>query len=71
MSIMRFLNCKQCIKRFCNTYTSIFNLKPLLKDDVLYTHYWQELEHLYNHLETFYEATVIVKNNAMGLVDHF
>jgi len=71
MSITCFLNCKQRIKQFYNIYTLIFSLKPLLKDDVLYTHYWQELEHLYNHLETFYKAIVIVKGNATSLVDYF
>ena len=71
MSIMCFLNCKQCIKWFCNTYILIFGLKPPLKDDVLSTHYWQELEHLYNYLETFHKATVMVKGNLIGLMDYF
>jgi hypothetical protein len=71
MSITRFLNYKQRIKQFCDTYTSISGLKPLLKDNVLHIHYWQELEHLHDHLETFYEATIMVEGNTTGLADHF
>ena len=71
MSITRFLNYKQRIKWFYNTYTLISSLKPLLKDNILYIYYWQELKHIYDYLETFYKAIIIVKGNAIGLTDHF
>ncbi|OCK88483.1 uncharacterized protein K441DRAFT_588541, partial [Cenococcum geophilum 1.58] len=33
--------------------------------------HWQQLKHLYNHLETFYKATIIVEGQKTGLTDHF
>ena len=71
MSITHFLNYKQRIKQFYNTYILISSLKPFLKDNVLHMYYWQELKYLYDHLETFYEATVMVKGNVIGLADYF
>ena len=69
MAISRFLNCKQRVKQFCDTYTP--SSKPLSKDDTLQPHHWKELEYLHDHLETFYEATIIVEGNTTSLADHF
>lgn len=33
--------------------------------------HWQELSHLHDHLESFYEATIMVEGNHTDLVDHF
>jgi hypothetical protein len=40
-------------------------------DDVLQPHHWDELEHLHNHLEPFYEATLMVEGSHTTLADHF
>ena len=47
------------------------NSKKLIKDDFLKLCYWDELGHLYNHLETFYKAIIIVEGNYMGLINYF
>lgn len=70
MAISRFLNCRKRVKHFCNKYTTATS-KPLTKDDILQPHHWSELEYLYNHLETFYKATLMVKGNVINLTDHF
>ena len=47
------------------------NLKKLTKDNLLKLYHWDELSHLYNHLKTFYKATIIVEGNYTGLTNHF
>ena len=47
------------------------NSKKLTKDDLLKPRHWDELGHLHDHLETFYEATIMVEGNRTGLADHF
>ena len=47
------------------------NSKKLTSDDKLKPRHWQELLHLHDHLETFYEATLMVEGNNTGLADHF
>ena len=71
MAITRFLNCKGRVQQFCHDYTPSSGSKPLSKDDILQSHHWKELEHLHDHLETFYEATLMVEGNSTGLADHF
>jgi hypothetical protein len=46
-------------------------VKALGKDDLLSTRHWQELKHLHDHLEAFYEATIMVEGKYTGLADHF
>ena len=70
-AISRFLNCKERITKFCSSYHPAASAKQLSKDDLLQEHHWKQLKHLHNHLETFYEATIIVKGKHTGLANHF
>jgi hypothetical protein len=47
------------------------NSKKLTSNDKLKPRHWQELSHLHNYLETFYEATLMVEGNNTGLADYF
>ena len=71
MAIGCFLNCCERVQEFCCTYTPSPSLKPLTKDDILQEHHWQELGHLHDHLETFYEAIIMVEGNQTNIGDHF
>ena len=45
--------------------------KQLSKEDLLREHHWKQLEHLHDHLETFYEATIMVEGKHTNLTNHF
>lgn len=56
---------------FCSDYVPSPNSKKLTSEDKLKPRHWQELSHLHDHLETFYEATLMVEGNQTTLADHF
>ena len=56
---------------FCKTYKPSDKAKALTRDDLLQPKHWLQLEHLHDHLETFYEATIMVEGNQTSLADHF
>ena len=70
-AILRFLNYKERIIKFYSSYYLAASAKQLSKDDLLREHHWKQLKHLYNHLETFYEATIIVESKHTSLTNHF
>lgn len=42
-----------------------------MPDELLKPHHWVMLEHLHTHLESFYEATLMVEGRKSTLADHF
>jgi hypothetical protein len=70
MSITRALNVKERIQLFCDQYEPPPGQKSL-SDDRLEPRHWEELEYLHNHLETFYEGTLMAEGRHSTLADHF
>ena len=71
--IGRALNVRERVERFCNNYTPPprSKSKALTDAEKLKIHHWTELEHLHTHLETFYEATLMVEGRNSTPADHF
>ena len=71
LAIFCSLNCREHITKFCQEYTLGLGVKALSKDDLLFAHHWQELKYLYDHLEAFYKAIIMVEGKHTGLMDYF
>ena len=70
MSIGRALNVKERIQLFCDKYEPPTGTRDIL-DDRLTPRHWDELSHLHDQLETFYEATLMNEGKQWTLADHF
>ncbi|KAM5529528.1 transposase-like protein [Fusarium oxysporum f. sp. phaseoli] len=70
LSIGRALNVKERIQLFCDQYEPPQSDRDVL-DQRLSPRQWDELGHLHDQLETFYEATVMNEGRQWTLADHF
>ncbi|KAG7413394.1 putative AC transposase [Fusarium oxysporum f. sp. raphani] len=70
LSIGRALNVKERIQLFCDQYEPPQSDRDVL-DQRLSPRQWDELGHLHDQLETFYEATVMNEGRRWTLADHF
>ncbi|XP_044721769.1 Ribonuclease H-like protein [Hirsutella rhossiliensis] len=70
MSIGRALNVKERIQIFCDQYEAGQSQKSLAEDR-LSEQQWNELAHLHDQLETFYDGTLSTEGRHSTLADHF
>src|SRR3989337_643685 len=70
LSIGRALNVKERIQLFCDQYEPPLGDMGVL-DNRLTPRQWDELGHLHDQLETFYEATIMNEGRQWTLADHF
>ncbi|KJZ68940.1 hypothetical protein HIM_08228 [Hirsutella minnesotensis 3608] len=70
MSIGRALNVKERIQIFCDQYEAGQSQKSLAEDR-LSEQQWDELAHLHDQLETFYDGTLSTEGRQSTLADHF
>jgi hypothetical protein len=69
-SIGRALNVKERIQVFCDQYEAGQSQKSLTEDR-LSEQQWDELAHLHDQLETFYDGTLSTEGRLSTLADHF
>ena len=60
ISIGRALNVKERIQIFCDQYEPPAGQKDL-SENRLSARHWEELEHLHDQLEAFYEGTLMTE----------
>jgi hypothetical protein len=70
MSIGRALNVKERIQIFCDQYEAGQTQKSLAEDR-LSEQQWDQLVHLHDQLETFYDGTLSTEGRNSTLADHF
>ena len=68
--IGRALNVKERIQVFCDQYEAGQSQKNLTEDR-LSEQQWDELAHLHDQLEMFYDGTLSTEGRLSALVDHF
>lgn len=70
MSIGRALNVKERIQIFCDQYKPNQGQKDISQDR-LTKQQWEELAHLHDQLEIFYDGTLSTEGRNSTLADHF
>jgi hypothetical protein len=71
MFIGRAINLRERITIFCATYEPPRGTKRLAPHQILKPHHWEELQHLHDQLETFYEGTLMAEGQYTTLADNF
>ena len=71
MAILQFLNYRERVEFFYTKYKPGAGAKALTKDNLLLECHWEELKYLYNYLEMFYKAIIMVEGNYITLADYF